>query len=77
MNVQLYCKITLFRAFNAVLALDVFTCLVYSIFILIGEIQRPFYDMASYLQLAKTLVLVGHGATASIGFKRCLIDRQY
>ena len=77
MHVHLFCVVTLFRAFNAVLTLDVFTCLVYSIFVLIEEIQRPFYDMATYLEFAKTLVLVGHGGTVSIGFKRCLIDKQY
>lgn len=33
-----FCVITLFRAFNAVLTLDMITCVLYSVFILVDEI---------------------------------------
>lgn len=76
-HVQIFCTLTLFRAFNLVLTLDVLVCVLYSVFILIDEIQRSSYDIITYIELAKTIILILHGAVSSVAFKRCIILKRY
>ncbi|TNV78284.1 hypothetical protein FGO68_gene8382 [Halteria grandinella] len=76
-RIQLLFSLTLFRAFNISLTLDVLTCVLYSILILMDEIQRSTYDIVTYIELTKTVILILHGAASAIAFKRCIVLRIY
>lgn len=76
-HVSCIIPIPLFKAFNTALTLDVLTCVIYSVFILIDEISRSDFDTITYLELAKTVVIIMHGLCSSMAYKQCMVLRNY